>query len=311
MKNKELYKDIMSNVQPSKRSVERIFDMTVDKKKSPKGLMFKRLASAALALALLVGGGFGANAIVQSQKDSNSLSVMVAYAGEYKSISDIKAGSTNEQSVFYSIHYADIENKEAVKNAKALFDKDQSTVSSQADELGDQGYTASVGTHSESVWSSEKDKETAIIYTVRGGSFALDLDDYSNVKTFTVENSNKLANLVFDCQKSWEALEKDVDNGVTRLGITGGHKFTLTGDELRASQDSKQYEGGTKHIVNKGYWLSWDASGELTNAIGNDLNFDLSQIKDTITFTVEFNDGTVKTASINLYFDSDGYMHFE
>lgn len=50
---------------------------------------------------------------------------------------------------------------------------------------------------------------------------------------------------------------------------------------------------------------------DVYQAIGNDLNFDLSQIKDTITFTVNFDDGTVKTASINLFFDSDGYMHFE
>lgn len=52
-------------------------------------------------------------------------------------------------------------------------------------------------------------------------------------------------------------------------------------------------------------------SDELEYAIGRNPYFDLSQIKDIIKFTVEFNDGTVKSASINLYFDSNGYMHFE
>lgn len=71
------------------------------------------------------------------------------------------------------------------------------------------------------------------------------------------------------------------------------------------------YSCGIKHIVNKGYFLNWEMSDELEYAIGKDPYFDLSQIKDTIKFTAEFNDGTVKSASINLYFDSNGYMHFE
>lgn len=322
MNNKEKYKAAMSGVRHSDEATEKIFEMTVDKRQTKKHT-FKRLASAALALAILIGGGFGVNQIVYDrtnpndtnpgivESESNPLTVMVAYAGEYKQVSDITADSMNEQQIFYSIHYADIEDKEAVSKAKALFDKDKSTVLDNAQELSNEGYTARGGSGSQGCWSSEKDKETAILYTVRGGGFALNLDDYSNVKSLTFENNSAYGNLVFDCLKTWQALEENVEQNGTGMGIIDGHKFTITGEELMASQDSKMYEGGTKHKVNKGYNLNWEPSDELYNTIGNDLNFDLSQIKDTITFTVEFDDGTVKTASINLFFDSDGYMHFE
>lgn len=94
--------------------------------------------------------------------------------------------------------------------------------------------------------------------------------------------------------------------------IPQDHEFILTGDELRYSYNSRYGEMGLgRHKVCKGYWLTWEISDELVSAISENPDFDLSQIKDTITFTVEFNDGTVKTASLNLYFDSDGYMHFE
>lgn len=314
------YKKTMSGIHPSEQAIERIMDMT-NRKRSSKNVFIKKIVSATLAFAILVGSGVGINQFVSNkepvtntpvvQSNINPLSVMVAYAGEYKPISEIKAGSKNEQQIFYSIHYADIENKDDVNKAKALFDKDKNDVLTQVEALGNEGFTASGGSGSGGCWSSEKDKETGILYTVRGGSFALDLDDYSNVKTFTVENSGKYGTLVFDCKKTWNTLEDDVANNGTGLGIMEGNKFSFTGAELKESQDSKTYEGGTKHIVNKGYNLNWEPSDELYNSIGNDLNFDLSQIKDTITFTVEFNDGTVQTAILNLYFDSDGYMHFE
>lgn len=305
MNNREIYKNAMSGVHHSDDAIERIFEMTVDKKVR-KNHTIKRLASVALAFAVFVGGGFGTKAIVRINKENQPLTVMVAYADEF-----IKAGSKNEQEVFYSIHYADINDKDAVSSAKSLHDKDKYAVLNNAEKLGNKGYTASGGSGLEGCWSSEKNKETAIMYTVRGGSFALSLDDYSNVKSFIVENESIYGYLNFECQKTWNELEKDVENNGTGLGIIEGHKFELTGEELTASQDSKVYEGGTKHKVNKGYNLNWEPSDELYNAIGNDLDFDLSQIKDTITFTVEFNDGTIKTASLKLYFDSDGYMHFE
>lgn len=319
MNNKEFYKDIMSNVQPSEQSVERIFDMTIDKKAS-KGLTFKRLTSATLALAILVGSGAGIHQYINNkehisntpvaQSNTNPLSVMVAYAGEYKPVSEIKAGSLNEQQIFYSIHFADINDKASMDNAKKQFEEDYSNVTINADKLGNKGFSAAIGKSSGGIYSSKDENEVGKIYTVRGGEFALNLDDYTDIKSFTVENESKYGELYMACQTKYDNFDDAFNDALDAVQHKTGNKISLTGQELRNSKNCGMFEGGTIHKVNKGYCLNWNASYELYEAIGNDLSFNLSNIKDTITFTVEFNDGSVQTANLNLYFDSDGYMHF-
>lgn len=309
MNNKEFYKDIMSNVQPSEQSVERIFDMTVDKK-AKKGLTFKRLASAALALAILVGSGVGINQIVSNkepvtktpvvQSNINPLSVMVAYAGDYKPVSDIIAGSMNEQQIFYSIHYADITDDNASTEAKRLYESEKTKLEKDMDDLSNQGHSAVIQS-GESTVDSIKGEATVKVYVLSGGIIALNIDDYSNVKNMTISNTSKYGELYFSY------VTKKERNGVQKIG----NKISISGKELRESQASKGYECGTSPTVNKGYELFWGITDNVYQEIGNDLKFDLSQIKDTVTFTVELNDGTVQTATLNLYFDSDGYMHFE
>lgn len=315
MNNKKFYKDIMSNVQPSEQSVERIFDMTVDKKTNILSI-FKRLASVALALAVVVCSGIGVNQYINSknqvintpsvtktpviQSNINPLSVMVAYAGEYKPVSELKAGSMNEQQVFYSIHYAEVDDEKACSEAERLYDLDKSNIEKNMDDLFDLGHSSTFSSGVSTV-DSVKGEATVKVYVLSGGILALDTDDYSNVKNMTITNSSKYGELFFGYKA-----KSNSDSGQQI-----GNKVTISGNELRESQESKVYECGTSKTVNKGYELNWGISDEVYQAIGNDLKFDLSQIKDTITFTVEFNDGTVKTASLNLYFDSNGYMHFE
>lgn len=321
MKNKENIKNTFSNIRPSDECTERIFSMTIDNKKANKGLTFKRLASATLALAILIGGGVGINQFTNNkqqvtntpvvQNNTNPLSVMVAYAGEYKTISEIKAGSMNEQQIFYSIHFADINDKVSMDNAKKQFEEDYNNVTINADELGNKGFSAAIGKSSDGIYSSKDEKEVGKLYTVRGGEFALNLDDYKDIKSFTVKNESKYGELHMACQTKYDNFDDAFNDALDAVQHKIGNKITLTGQELRNSKNCGMFEGGTIHKVNKGYCLNWNRSYELYDAIGNDLNFDLSQIKDTITFTVEFNDGTVQTASLNLYFDSDGYMHFE
>ena len=312
MSNRETYKTAMSGVRHSDDAIERIFNMTVDKKKPNGKQIIKRIASAALALALLVGSGFGVNQIVNDRikqddtkpavvkNESNPLTVMVAYAGEYKQVSDIKAGSMNEQQIFYSIHYADITDEKAVANAERLYESDRTKLENDMDALSNKGHSAVLHSGKSTV-DSTKGEAAAKVYVLSGGAIALNIDDYSNVKNMTAGNISKYGELDFNY------VTKAKSNGTQQIG----NKISISGNELRESQESSAYECGTSPAVNKGYELFWSITDDVYKAIGNDLNFDLSQIKDTITFTVEYNDGTVQTASLNLYFDSDGYMHFE
>lgn len=317
MTDKERYKQAFSQYNPSDESVEKIFEMTVDSKKRVKKPLLRRVCACVMAFVLVICGGFGINFAVN--KSDNDFGVIVAYAsGE-----TFKIGSQNEQKLFYGIYVMPEDNPELKSQVYNRWNEDVNKVMSECENLGSSGYTASFG-------KGTTGNENVQINHIEGGNIALSLDDYSDVKTFKVENSSEYGILSFDYLMNPEEREKidnliaDINNAenedtLSALGITQedinlvlglGNVFTLTGDELRKSKDSGFYEGGTKHTVNFGYDLNWNMSTELIERIEADPYFDLSQITDTITFTVEFNDGAVKTASIDFYFDSDGYMHF-
>lgn len=311
MNNKELYKNAMSGVRHSDDAIERIFDMTVDKKKT-NGLLLKRLACATLAFAVLIGSGFGINNAIHNS-NSNEFDVLVAYAatGEF-----CNAGAQSRQNLLYALYVTPEKDKEKAKEAESNYQKDYNDNKEQIEKLGQDGYWSSLGGSNLPCFDKDN-KQTASLRTIEGGILALGLDDYTDVKFFQVENTSEYGYIRFEHLAQYENLLaiSEKENALTdkeaRAFYGIGHKFKITGDELRRSQQADLYSGGIKEPLNIGYSLNWYPSDELCSAIGDNTDFDLTQIQDTITFTVEFNDSTVKTASINLYFDSDGYMHIE
>ncbi len=318
--NRKEYKKSMSGIHPSGSAVERIMDMTYYEEKSNKKLTIKRLACTALALALVAGSSFGINAAVKN--NDQPLSVMVAYASDNGKLS---FGRKSPQKPFYGIYVAPYDDKKASDEAFNRWQADTAKLEQDiADGPDDAGYTRGRGGYP--CYRSKDNKETAYFYTLEGGGFALSLEDYTDVKSFAVENKSIYGLLQFEYCVPDEEIDKypilkdDTATEEERQAFLAehpefnlqNHKWLLTGDELRYTQKAGYGSSGFgKYEENKGYSLYWATSEELQYAIGDNPEFDLSQIKDTITFTVEFNDGTVKTASLNLYFDSDGYMHFE
>lgn len=304
MNNKEKFKGTFSNLSPSDECMEKIFDMTSSNKYS-KNQIFRRIVSATLALAVLVGGGYGATQFFNDNdkqtkivsnvsQNSNPLSVMVAYAGEYKSLSELKAGNMYEQGLFYSIHFADINDTKALENAEKLYSSDKAKLEKELDALSEQGYSGVIQA-GRSVINSVKGEATVRVNILQGGAIALNIDDYSVVKKMTIKNESDYGELYFNYVTKSQKYGKQII----------GNNISVSGKELEISQAIKAFE----YPINKGYELFWGVTDNLYKSIGNDLNFDLTQIKDTITFTVEFNDGETQTARLNLYFDSDGYMH--
>lgn len=309
MNNKEKFKGTFSNFSPSDECMEKIFDMTSSNKYS-KNQIFRRIVSATLALAVLVGGGYGATQFFNDNdkqtkivsnvsQNSNPLSVMVAYAGEeYKSLSELKAGNMYEQGLFYSIHFADINDTKALENAEKLYSSDKAKLEKELDALSEQGYSGVIQ-GARSVINSVKGEATVRVNILMGSAIALNIDDYSVVKKVTIKNESDYGELYFNYATKSQKNRKEII----------GNNISVSGKELEISQASKVFECGTKNPINKGYRLFWGVTDNLYKSIGQNLNFDLTQIKDTITFTVEFNDGEIQTARLNLYFDSDGYMH--
>ena len=306
MNNKENFKGTFLNLTPSDECMEKIFDMTSSNKYS-KNQIFRRIVSATLALAVLVGGGYGATQFFNDNdkqtkivsnvsQNSNPLSVMVAYAGEYKSLSELKAGNMYEQGLFYSIHFADINDTKALENAEKLYSSDKAKLEKELDALSEQGYSGVIQA-GRSVINSVKGEATVRVNILMGGAIALNIDDYSVVKKMTIKNESDYGELYFNYATKSQKYGKQII----------GNNISVSGKELEISQAIKVFE----YPTNKGYELFWGVTDDLYKSIGNDLNFDLTQIKDTITFTVEFNDGKTQTARLNLYFDGDGYMHIE
>ena len=308
MNNKEKFKGTFSNLSPSDECMEKICNMTSSNKYF-KNQIFRRIVSATLALAVLVGGGYGATQFFNDDdkqtkivsnvyQSSNPLSVMVAYAGEYKSLSELKAGNMNEQGLFYSIHFADINDTKALENAEKLYSSDKAKLEKELDALSEQGYSGVIQA-GRSFINSVKGEATVRLNILMGGAIALNIDDYSVVKKVTIKNESDYGELYFNYATKSQKNRKEII----------GNNISVSGKELEISQASKVFECGTKNPINKGYRLFWGVTDNLYKSIGQNLNFDLTQIKDTITFTVEFNDGEIQTARLNLYFDSDGYMH--
>lgn len=311
-KNSESYKSTYSKLHPSAEAIERAMDITNEKRRSRKPV-FKRLATAALVFALLIGGGFGINYALRKDEPNAELGVLVAYAatGEF-----LEVGSGNEQDLFYAIYVSPRFDVEASKAVQERYEADRKELDELTDKYFEEGYSANIR------YGNSITAAIAEIYTIETGSFALNLDDYTDVKSFKIENASPYGILEFDYDFYGKLGYTDApptdfdDDYLERIETLGFpypiecHEFEISGEVLRRSQESGFYFEGKKNDVNKGYTLLWTVSGELANAIDNDESFDLSQIKDTIKFTVELNDGSVKTASINFYFDSDGYMHF-
>lgn len=313
-KNSENYKNTFSRIRPSDNAVERIMDMTKGKNKG-LNVNFKKIAAVVMALVLFVSGGIGINYAVQ-KNNSNEFGVLVAYAstGEY-----YKIGAQSKQDLFYALYILPEDDKEKAKQVYAKYQQDDNRLRDEIEKFAKDGYMTSFGGVNIPCYNKEdKGKETAYLRSIEGGILALNFDDYKDVKTFQVENTSEYGYIIFENLAQYEKLVEiakydndDLTDEETRSLYGIGHKFKISGDELRRSQKDGFYYSGIKSPVSKGYNLRWYPSDELCDAVGNNPSFDLTQIKDTITFTVEFNDGTVKTASANLYFDKDGNMNFE
>ncbi|MBQ9227693.1 MAG: hypothetical protein IJ168_02575 [Eubacterium sp.] len=299
MNNREIYKTAMSGVRHSEEAIERIFDMTTDKKKNSFKLTYKRLAAAALALVLFIGGGFGINRYANK---SDKLTVMVAYAED----GEIKIGSASSQKIVKGLYFAPADDENACKKQHEKAVNDYNEYSMDFEDLD-----AVVGPV---MWSGvgaydiyDKNGEViAELYTSTAGNIVASKTDYSNVKSFTVENESEHALLQFEhagLYEKWESEEDNIDEEMLYEDFIN-HKFTLTGDELRKSQEEWGYYG---------YTLEWLSTAEVYDCPPDNItaDFKASDIKDKITFTFENNDGSIESASVNITFDNYGHIHLE
>ncbi len=108
--------------------------------------------------------------------------------------------------------------------------------------------------------------------------FKLDLKDTENIKSINVKNNSKYGEMVFN-------ENKPVFNAPEH-----GNDITISGEDFDFEKSS----------------FYWDCTEKVEKAFNENINTPFSTFNDTITFTVEYNDGSKAVGVVDLVFDDSG-----
>ncbi|MDE5671197.1 MAG: hypothetical protein K2I14_07025 [Eubacterium sp.] len=322
-KNKCKYKETFNALTPSEEAVERIYEITTDKRKFSYKKLIRRVAAAAMAFVLVIGGGFGVDYIVENSNIYNSdnhLSIYIAYGSERELI---KLDNKSTPQIFYK-HYVN-KYKYSEEKQKQIQEEFEKEIKEQLKNTSKFG---------QPVWGSRaliQDDNGQVMgeeYTVSCGEFLLDIEDYSAVKNITIEDTGKYGKIHLDIYTKnmgeFEQFENKLDDtgiffdSIIRMESENpsylfetriNNKITITGDELRTSYDSELMKTGLgENEINTGICIRWTDSGVITESIHNNIDFNLAKIKGSIFFTVNYLDGSTKKSTVDYHFDKEGYM---
>ncbi len=120
--------------------------------------------------------------------------------------------------------------------------------------------------------------ENIIMLVCTFNEFKLDLKDTQNIKSINVKNTSKYGRMVYDNNKP------DFDMP------EHGNDFTVNAEDFN-------FEGGCFY---------WDRTEEMEKAFAENINTPYSTFNDTITFTVEYKDGSKAIGVVDLVFDDSG-----
>ena len=109
-------------------------------------------------------------------------------------------------------------------------------------------------------------------------AFKLDLEDDKNIKSVNVKNTSKYGQIVFNENKPVFDVPEH------------GNDITINGQDFDFEKSS----------------FYWDHTEEMEKAFNENINTPFSTFNDTITFTVEYNDGSKAIGVVDLVFDDGG-----
>lgn len=320
MKNK--YQETFSAIRPSDEAIERVMNMTNNENK--KRIKIAPIVAMVACLAIFVTGLFAGGVFKQepnvidktpvvTEKEKTDFKdrtgfVMVAYADEMEELEIVEDINNLEPSTPFicQIGAVDIKGKsqkETDEIVQEIRDKYQYVEGEY--EIGKVHFCMSTNTD---IYND------AVIYEAYCGNFNFDIDaeTVKNVKEIRVTNNNKeYGCVVITANDVWYnddlTLKNDgIDYNKSVYLSNAYDKFVaLSGERYKKCYELGEDFGGIKAY----FGVSWTINDGLYKALNENPNFDLSQIKDTITFEVEFNDGTISKSVIDIAFSKDGKMH--
>lgn len=131
-------------------------------------------------------------------------------------------------------------------------------------------------------------KENIIMTICTFNEFKLDLDDTENIKSINVKNTSKYGQMVYNTNKpTFNAPEH---GNFINIGWEHGNNLSANGEDFDFEKSS----------------FYWSHTEELEKAFEENINTPFSTFNDTITFTVEYKDGSKAIGVVDLVFDDNG-----
>lgn len=290
--NKEDIKNAIDLIEPDPYMETRLKAKSIPKKTHSRA--FGKAAASAVALylvlAVMLGFSLPSPAVTpttqeqtqEGQQSTRQISpfIMVAGAVERENEADgteYEALKLNEAFSFvYKISVTDtreMSQEEKEKEIKRLSRIFEDTVINEASGRFESAYGVVRGGFENIIF-------TEIMYN----KIVLDIKEKESLKSINVKNSTEWGYVEYDAPRNWDELEE----GGTMI-IPHGNDITVTADDYNDSNG-----------------FLWRNSYKLDNAINDNPDIPLSTFKDTITFTVEYTDGTKEIGVIDVTFDDEG-----
>lgn len=321
MNNRDFYKDIMSNVQPSDESVERILDMTKESKKRIKPVPALAIVA---CLALFVTGVASANSFAKKESpvttpssnaitQSNNIFTITAYAGEGDEKTPILLDKDN-----IVLQDTKLRRSRDSDNKPQLHQSGESSFSVAGENIKSVTYSCKNGTIGFIV-----DINKVQYLKSKGEYFDVIipyLDEYKNAngvsewdvfaehfqkgeydKYFT--NTEKKS---IDDYWQAEYIYTDDDSEITGVGVVSKATWETVFDTGELKEYTFENYFNTNKSFADAFWELDDS--ELDKLIKNDnMGFDEVQ-HDTLTISVHFNDGSTQEINYDLGFNKNGNL---
>lgn len=306
---KKEFREVYENIKPDEELLMRALDLT-DKKAPKSKHIARRVISCLLCLAVFVGAGIGVRgSLLQKSVEKMPKTefeveesriarggVLVAYAQTNDVVRLNDNLKLSEMPLFGNITIIDLNAPQSeIDEKNRYYDSVKEKMETELEKLGNEGKSIGLRGHCQPL-------ENAKIHLLFLGEFLLDLpDDYSEIEKLKIYNTSKYADVVL-------SINTDSDDDFS-VEHRHSHSVEATGEELEFSKASGLFKKGIgEYKMNTGYEITWNISYEFSQAVEANPQFDISTLKDKITFEVVYKNGDVSKAAADISFDKNGNM---
>ena len=133
-------------------------------------------------------------------------------------------------------------------------------------------------------------RENVIITSSAIGTFLIETEDYSKIKSINVKNNSEFG------QVELVLLSNSID---IKDRFPHGTNVTIDGDLCSKFMSDMQQEKGH-------FEINWRHSLKVKEQINENPNIDLSEFNDSMVITIEYSDGSIEVTNIDIIFNQDG-----